>query len=166
MRLIYLPTGATVLLDIAAWLVIHLVVSAGFSALPLRHFDASGRWFRARSWERDGEFYAAAFRIRSWKRLLPDGAPLLGRLGFPKRHLTDTSTAHLETFIAETCRAEVVHWIILACAPWFFFWNKPGVGMLMLVYAAVENLPLIATQRYNRFRLFRVVGKRRAASAR
>jgi glycosyl-4,4'-diaponeurosporenoate acyltransferase len=166
MRLIHLPTGVTVLLDITAWLVIHLGVAVGFSALPLHHFDAEARWFRPRSWERDGEFYATAFRIRSWKRHLPDGAPMLGRLGFPKRSLTDTSTGHLQTFIAETCRAEVVHWIILGCAPLFFLWNKPFVGALMIVYAAAENLPLIATQRYNRFRLLRVVRKRRDSNAR
>jgi glycosyl-4,4'-diaponeurosporenoate acyltransferase len=166
MRLIHLPTAATVLLDIVAWLVIHLAVAAGFSALPLRHFGADACWFRPRSWERNGDLYARAFRIRSWKRHLPDGAPMLGQLGFPKRHLADTSSDYLRSFVAETCRAELVHWIILGFAPLFFLWNKPGVGVLMLAYAAAENLPLIATQRYNRFRILRVIRKRGATNAR
>jgi glycosyl-4,4'-diaponeurosporenoate acyltransferase len=166
MRLIHLSTGATILLDIAAWMVIHLAVALRGSQLPLHRFDPSARLFRPWRWEHDGAFYAHTVHIGSWKELLPDGAPLLGRLGFPKRRLADTSSEYLANFVGETCRAELVHWIILSFAPLFFFWNRPSVGALMIVYAAVENLPLIATQRYNRLRLQRILAKRKARDAR
>ena len=166
MRLIQLPTFPTILLDIAAWAVIHMAIAVMGSKLHSDRFHPARPWFRARHWERDGEFYVRIVRIREWKRYLPDGARVLGQLGFPKHRLADTSAAYLTRFIAETCRAEWVHWLILASSPLFFLWNKPVVGTLMVAYAAVENLPLIAAQRYNRLRMMRVLARRQAADAR
>ncbi len=45
-------------------------------------------------------------------------------------------------------------------APLFFLWNKPGIGWIMIVYALIENLPLIMAQRYNRIRFKRLLGRK------
>ena len=55
--------------------------------------------------------------------------------------------------ICETCRAELTHWLTMVFAPFFFLWNKPFVGWIMIAYALAENVPLIMAQRYNRSRL-------------
>jgi glycosyl-4,4'-diaponeurosporenoate acyltransferase len=90
---------------------------------------------------------------------LLDGSKLLKYKSFPKKHLGEKNEPYFNSFLTETCRAELTHWIIMLFAPLFFLWNKPGVGLIMVFYALIENLPLILAQRYNRIRLKRVLEK-------
>ena len=160
MRLVHLPTLWTILLDIAAWGIIHLAVVACMVRIPRSRFDASGRLCAARPWERDGRFYETRLRVRSWKAHVPDGAGLSRGRGFPKRRLEGRDPSYLGLFLVETCRAEWTHWVIMGFAPFFFLWNKPWVGWVMVGYALAENLPLIAVQRYNRLRFRRVLARK------
>jgi glycosyl-4,4'-diaponeurosporenoate acyltransferase len=161
MRLIHLPTFWTVVLDIIVWFVIHMGVVYAMVRIPLKRFDPEGSLCRSRNWERDGRLYQDVFKIRKWKKHLPDGAPVLGKNGFPKSKLSSRQKDYFETFLGETCRAEWTHWSIMLFAPLFFLWNTVAVGFIMLFYAAAENLPLITAQRYNRCRFRRVLGKER-----
>ncbi|MGZ8219873.1 glycosyl-4,4'-diaponeurosporenoate acyltransferase CrtO family protein [Methylomagnum sp.] len=160
MRILSLPVVWTVALDILAWLLIHMGVALALARWPLNRFDPKGGWYRIRVWEYEGRIYERTFRVRSWKKYLPDGAPLLGRYGFPKQRLGARSAEYFRAFARETCRAELAHWIIPLFAPLFFLWNRPEVGILMMVYAVVENLPLIVAQRYNRARLLKLLERR------
>ena len=164
MRLVFLPTLWTVLLDILAWGVIHLAVVVVMVHLPRTRFDPDGLVCRPRSWEARGRFYEQRLRIRSWKERVPDGAGLSRGKGFPKKHLEGRHPSYLEAFFRETCRAEWTHWVIIGFAPFFFLWNKPWVGWIMVGYALAENLPLIAVQRYNRLRFRRVLTGKGAGS--
>ena len=155
MRLIHLPTGWTVFIDFLAWFIIHMGVAWYVVRIPLQRFDPHGWLFRTRRWEKGGAFYQQVFRIKKWKHRLPDGAPLLGNRGFPKKKLREKTPQYLRAFARETCRAEVCHWLTLLFAPFFFFWNPLWVGFFMILYALMENLPLIMAQRYNRARLRR-----------
>lgn len=159
MRLIELPLVWTVAVDILAWLLIHMGVALTMARLQDARFLPRGGWFRLRGFEGAGEFYERRFRIRGWKKHLPDGAPLLGRYGFPKQRLEGKSPEYFRAFARETCRAELTHWIIAMFGPLFFLWNRPGVGLLMVVYGLAENLPLIIAQRYNRARLLRLLDR-------
>ena len=161
MRLIHLPTFWTVAIDIIAWFVIHIGVVHIMVGIPPKRFDPEGRLCRSRKWERYGRMYQDVFKIRKWKKYLPDGAPFLGTKGFPKSKLGSRQRDYFEAFLVETCRAEWTHWIITLFAPFFFLWNTVAVGFIMLFYAAAENLPLIMAQRYNRGRFRRVLGKER-----
>ena len=82
--------------------------------------------------------------------------------GVSKRTLAARDPAGLHRFAAETRRAERVHWVLLGCGPLFFLWNPFPLGLAMLAYALVANLPCIVIQRYNRARLDRI-GRRRGA---
>lgn len=157
MRLIHLPAAWTILVDVVAWFVIHVGVVWWAVRIPLQSFDPEGWLFQARPWEEEGTVYRRYLRINAWKQFLPDGAPLLGSRGFPKRRLQARTPEYLRTFVKETCRAELTHGAILLFAPLFFLWNRPGVGFFMIFYALAENLPLIIAQRYNRARLRRIV---------
>ena len=53
----------------------------------------------------------------------------------------------------------VVFWIMVLFAPFFFLWNPLWVGFFMIPYALAENIPLIMAQRYNRYRLRRVLSE-------
>jgi glycosyl-4,4'-diaponeurosporenoate acyltransferase len=156
MRLIYLSTFWTVIIDIIAWFVIHLAVVFVAVRIPRSYFKPDNLLFRTRIWEKNGRLYQSVFGIKKWKALAPDGAGWFRDRGFPKKKLKTRNVDYLKTFLIETCRAEWTHWIIILFAPFFFLWNKPFVGFIMILYATLENLPLIMIQRYNRERLRRI----------
>lgn len=156
--LLDLPTLPTILLDIAVWMIIHVGVSYLMIHIPLDSFDAGSWLYRQRKWERGGKIYVRIFRLKKWKRRLPDGAALFKK-GFQKKHLKELDDVYLDDFIRETSRAELAHWIMFLLSPVFFIWNPWYVGIVMIVYALLVNLPCIAIQRYNRIRLRRVYSK-------
>ncbi len=160
MRLVHLPTIWTIVLDILAWLIIHLAVVAFMVRLPRSFFNPDGPLYRPRLWERGGRVYERLARIRSWKQHVPDGAEWTRDRGFPKKRLQQSDAGYLRTFLVETCRAELTHWVILFFAPLFFFWNKFWVGWIMIAYALAENVPLIMVQRYNRQRFRRILSRK------
>lgn len=157
MRLVHLSTFWTVIVDCIVWFIVHMGVAWLLVRMRARSFDPESPLCRCRDWEKDGSLYQKHFRIRRWKHRLPDAAPLLGERGFPKKKLRDKSPAYLSSFLTETCRAEIVHWVIILFSPLFFLWNPLWVGFLMIFYALAENLPMIMVQRYNRYRLRRVL---------
>ena len=164
MRLIYLPTLWTIVIDFVIWFIIHVGVVAIMVRIPAKHFDSNYWLYRSRKWERNGNVYQEVFRIKKWKQHLPDGARVLGRLGFQKKQLNGTSPECFGAFLIETCRAELTHWILILFAPFFFLWNRPGVGLFMIFYALLENLPFIIAQRYNRYRFRRLLEKNKFKS--
>jgi glycosyl-4,4'-diaponeurosporenoate acyltransferase len=157
MRLIHLPTFWTIVIDFIAWFIIHMGVVLCIIHVPFKSFDPEGWIYRARAWEKNGGIYTRIFNIKKWKKCLPDGSKLLRYRSFPKNRLEEKNDLYFASFLQETCRAELTHWIIILFAPFFFLWNKPGVGWIMIFYALIENLPLIMAQRYNRIRLKRVL---------
>ncbi len=159
MNPIYLSSELAIALDLVAWLAIHLWTAWLGSRLPARKLARDSWLCRQRAWEHGGELNARSFGIRRWKHLLPDGASLFPD-GFAKRHLRATSSEYLETFIRETRRAELSHWLAVLAVPVFFVWNPWWVGLAMLGYALAANGPCIITQRYNRARLLKVVTQR------
>ncbi len=157
MRLMHLPTFWTIVIDFIAWFIIHIGVVSIMVRIPARHFDPNDWLFRGRKWEREGDVYPDLFKIKKWKQHLPDGARVLGRLGFQKKQLSEKSAEYFRDFLMETCRAELTHWVLILFAPFFFLWNRPGVGLFMIFYALLENLPFIIAQRYNRYRFRRLL---------
>ena len=151
MRLIILPLGWTVLVDVVAWLAIHLGVSWLFTQFSDKIFNPEGPVFRIRSWEKIS-FYEKGCRIKLWKGRLPDAAAWFAG-GFPKRSLHSRNTSYLDRFVRETCRGEATHWTTASFSLLFFLWNPLWVGFMMVGYAVALNLPCILTQRYNRIRL-------------
>lgn len=150
------PLGVAV--NFFGWPVIQVGLTSGFLRLAPNRFSKD-TWLTApRSWERNGHFYLEFFAIRSWKRMLPDGAPWFG--GFAKKDLRGHQTAYLSRFLVETRRAELAHWTMLGCLPIFFLWNPPWACGVMSAYALATNLPCILVQRYNRIVLARVVATR------
>src|SRR5690606_31478651 len=97
--------------------------------------------------------------IRRWKDRLPElGGTFRG--GVSKRSLASRTTADLDRLVAETRRAELVHWAIPAITPLFLLWNPPALFAAMVAYAVVANVPCLVVQRYNRGRLQRVFDRR------
>lgn len=156
--LIRLSPGAAVLVSCVAWAAIGLTTGLVAHRLPTRRLDHDSWLTRPRAVERGGRLYER-LGIRRWKDRLPEQGALF-RGGFSKRGLRDRSADHLERFVVETRRAEVVHWANAAAGPVFWVWCPPGLGAVMVVFGVTVHLPFVCIQRYNRFRLQRVLARR------
>ncbi len=141
----YLRFGATV---VGIGLLAHVIGEA----LPRRRFHYDRRPYLPWKWEKQGRFYERTLHISRWKDLTPDKSQAV-RSSVPKSIGTDTTAAHLESLLAETCVAEAVHGVLLILSP-VMFWTMdlplsiPG----FVIYAAANAVSLII-QRYNRPRL-------------
>lgn len=159
MQIIYFSSTLTnVLAIILLWTAIQLIVPLFCLQISDKCLSASSGIFKTFEWEKDGEFYNKVFKIKKWKHLLPDGGAAT-KNGFKKRHIDATSKENLCEFNTESCRAELVHWILI-----FPFWvigfiAPPFVIPVMLLYALVANLPCIIAQRYNRPRISKLLAK-------
>jgi glycosyl-4,4'-diaponeurosporenoate acyltransferase len=150
--------------NVIGWPVIHLGVSFVTLRLPQDLFEHDTWVTVPRKWERDSRVYRDGLAIRTWKSMLPDGAPWLG--GFAKKKLKQRDESYFTQFLAETRRSELAHWCMLCCLPVFFLWNPPWACCVMTAYALAANLPCILAQRYNRIVLDRILQTRRRAPAR
>ena len=151
----HLATPITIIIDIVAWFIIHMSVSYIMTRQQLTSFKPDSWLYRQRSWEKNGRIYERLFRLKSWKKKLPDGAAVF-KNGFEKKRLKETSQRYLLDFISETCRAELTHWIVLLFGFIVLIWNIWWVGIVMIIYATIANMPCIITQRYNRIKLRRI----------
>jgi glycosyl-4,4'-diaponeurosporenoate acyltransferase len=143
-----------VLIDAVVWVVWS--VTSGYIAhrLPLSRLQRDEGLLRLRPPER--RFYVRVCRIKRWKDKLPEGGDIFPG-GYNKSHLRGRDVAALARFAAETRRAEITHWLIMAAGPVFLLWNPWWLGMIMLAYAVIANLPCLIVQRYNRARLLRLI---------
>ncbi|HSH58104.1 MAG TPA: hypothetical protein VK988_00365 [Acidimicrobiales bacterium] len=145
--------------DVVAWA--GIAVGAGYLVhrLPSHLLEGDGWLFRQRGWERDGRFYVSTLRIRRWKALLPEAGDAFEG-GFNKATLAAFDDEHLRTHVRETRRAELAHWLIVGAGPLFLVHNRWYDVVAMQVLALALSLPCIASQRYNRIRLQRVLAGR------
>lgn len=137
------------------WILIHF--GAGYLAhhLPGGVLAALPLVNRSYRWEVSGRLYTW-LGIRTWKDHLPEAGDFYAG-GFSKRNLRSRDPVYLQRFVLETSRAEFSHWLTWGMALTFFVWNPWQVGVVMLIYGAIVNLPCILIQRYNRVRLMRAV---------
>lgn len=164
MRILTLSPEWTLVLDLAAWLFFHLGIGFTLSQIPVAWFHTESRLYRTHAWEKGGEVYDQWLRVKFWKRWIPRGSMLYPNT-FSLQHIENYSVAYLERYLAETCRAEVCHWLMVFPGFLFFLWNSGQVGWLMVGYAVLNNLIPIALQRYNRPRVRRLLAAARQRDA-
>ncbi|MEY4298141.1 MAG: hypothetical protein RLZZ423_1320 [Cyanobacteriota bacterium] len=113
-----------------AWL---LPAAAAPGAVPAR--PAANRWQR-----------------RRWTRWIPDAGPALPG-GIRKASLARRDPQALRRLIAETRRAELVHWALWPAWLLTALWLPPPGVLINLLFATAFNLPCLLLQRLNRGRL-------------
>jgi len=131
-----------IFLNIFTWILIHLGMSYACTRIPLQKFNSPNRFFRLKKWENDGRFYEKFFRIKAWKEKVPDGARLF-RGGFPKKNLEQKNFKYLNTFLLETCRGELTHWLQILPVWVFFLWNVWWAGISILQVKCLFNDNLV-----------------------
>ena len=114
------------------------------------YFDVSKRQYKAHPWEQYGKWYQEKLNIKKWKDILPQH---IGKDGFSKKSFTQVSIDYIDEFILETCRGEWDHSRNCLYGLISLAISSPAVGVLFLLLTLLVNLPFIAIQRYNRFRL-------------
>jgi glycosyl-4,4'-diaponeurosporenoate acyltransferase len=95
---------------------------------------------------------ANPLQMRRWKRCIPDaGGALPGGIG--KASLARRDPQALQRLIAETRRAELVHWALWPVWLLTVLWLPPMGVLINLAFATLFNLPCLLLQRLNRRRL-------------
>ena len=155
MQIIFLPKRVMILSYFIVWPVMQILIAVIGNTFGDEHFDPNCFWLRPKKWERNGLIYKKVFKIHKWKHLLPDGAKVYKK-GFQKKHIKNDDPVYLKAFIAETGRAETIHWVQIIPFWVFGLWSPPRVIGYMFCYAIVMNMPCIMAQRYNRPRLVRI----------
>jgi glycosyl-4,4'-diaponeurosporenoate acyltransferase len=156
-----MASGDTPLLVMATsglWLGWSLLVGALANRVPLTWLSdpaggtaSGGHAVSARRYER-------WLAIRRWKPWIPDAGNALPG-GIRKASLARRDPAALRRLIAETRRAELVHWALWPAWLLSALWLPPLGVAINLLFATLFNLPCLLLQRYNRRRLQRVVAR-------
>jgi glycosyl-4,4'-diaponeurosporenoate acyltransferase len=154
-----MPQGLTIVVDVVAWGAFHAVTGYAAYRLDDERLSRDGWLLRPRRFETGGRWYRRRLRIDRWKDRLPEAGGLF-RGGVSKRHLPAFDRAGLQLFARETRRAELTHWWAMGCGPIFVLWNPPLASALLVAYGVAVNLPFIAIQRYNRFRIQALMARR------
>ncbi len=159
MQLIFFDGNEIIYINIFAWLIFHLLSALIGTVSPDSKLDAKSFVFRIRDWERKSDIYKNIFKVHKWKHLLPDAGSWF-KNGFAKRKMSSLKSSYMQVFVRETCRAELIHWLGILPAALFFLWNVWWVGLIMVGYALLVNMPCILAQRYNRIRFTRILENR------
>lgn len=129
----------------------HMGISWACELLPRSLFEKA----LPDSADRSGFLYRRVFFIHRWKHLLPDAAPWVS--GFPKAKLSSADPCYLRTFVAETRRGELAHWLQWIVISSFIIWNPFPAILIILTYAVILNLPCILNLRHTRRRLIHLL---------
>ncbi len=153
---LYMPQAVTIAVDVVAWGAFHSVTGYAAHRLDPSRLERDGWLLRPRRFEAGGGWYRRWLRVHRWKDKVPEAGGLF-RGGISKRHLPGRDVEGLQLFARETRRAELAHWWAMGCGPVFVLWNPPLPAGLLIGYGVLINLPFIAIQRYNRFRLLALI---------
>jgi glycosyl-4,4'-diaponeurosporenoate acyltransferase len=156
MQIVFFAPLQTFLLDVVAWIFFHLGIGFCSSKIPIGKFDPDQRFFQTFPWEKGGAIYQKLFRVRSWKKFIPQGSALY-KNAFSLQHLTTKDPAYLERWLRESIRAEFCHWVMILPGFFFVMWNDVVGSWLVMAYALITNLVPIVLQRFNRPRMRRML---------
>jgi len=123
---------------------------------PQKLLNPNNKLFRTKSWEAGGEIYQRLFKVRSWKAALPELSDFFKKL-FPKKKIKTFNSEYLQSYITESCRAELTHFCIIGITLLFPLWAGFSVALIIIYISVLLNLPFIVIQRYNRPRIQRLL---------
>ncbi len=129
--------------------------------IPPKFYSEKNPLFKQRFWEFDGRTYEKILFIKLWKDKIPEAGEMIRINPFNKKRLRSLDKAYIQRFIVETCRAELVHLLIIAFYPFSFIFNPTLGDYIMATLCIITNLPCIIIQRYNRIRFLKLLERTR-----
>ncbi|MEN6570838.1 MAG: hypothetical protein ABFD24_03255 [Anaerolineaceae bacterium] len=152
MRILFLDSFETLVVDILAWVIFHLSIGYTTSKIHVDKFNPDRKWYQTKPWEKGGEVYQQIFRVKDWKKFIPSGAALY-KGAYEIKNMVSYSVQNVRLWLKESCRAEFCHWMMILPGFFFFLWNSTAGAWVNLAYAILNNLVPIVMQRYNRPRV-------------
>lgn len=163
MQIFYLTNQQMVILFFILWPVIQVGSAILALYIPDKYYHYAKFPYKTLRIEKNGSIYQSIFRVKNWKHLLPDGAKAWKKKGYEKKHIKNFDHDTINKFLVESCRAELTH-ILPILVVWIFFLFTPfHIGLIMVVYSIITNLPCLIVQRYNRPRLISLLNKRKTS---
>ena len=163
--LLKLPIFIGNLFRLAFWYIVVGAISFFIGqSLPRKNFDPQAFPYRTFKWENGGRIYLK-LRIQFWKDKVPDMSRYITTM-FRKKLNVMRSPDYMESLIAETCVAEIVHWGLVFVSPIFMVLMEGALGVIGAILFALGNLPFVLIQRYNRPRLIQLMERQREADRR
>ncbi len=145
-------------INIAFWTALHILGAAFITSfVPKKIYEPSNLLFKERAFEKN---LYNVIKVSKWKGKLP----IYQKKGaLDRKHIPENlSIDHLEQFVIDTCKAELVHLLIgiLGFSSVVFVICKVEPFFTFIVIAIVMNfaqIPFILVQRYNRPRLLKLI---------
>ena len=156
MKIIKLLIQKEFLLNLLTFFFFSVIITYLSNKMPNRFYSSDSWLLRQREWEKRGIFYQRVFRVKLWKKLMPELGDIVKSV-FPKKRIKEYTREYLKKYIFESCKSEVTHWCIIFSTLLFFLWNEFKPAMMMVLLAIILNLPYIIIQRYNRPRIMVMV---------
>lgn len=156
MQVILFKPVETWIINVICWIIFHLGIGYSCSKIAIDKILLNSWLYKTFAWENNGTIYQNIFRVRSWKRFIPQGSAIYPG-AFSLQHLKSIDPAYLDRWLRESIRAEYCHWMMILPGFAFFLWNDVAGGVWVMVYALVTNIVPIILQRYNRPRIRRLI---------
>lgn len=160
MQIFFLPDYIMIILFFIIWPTIQVGSALIALYIPDRLYKYNKFPYKPLKIELKGDIYQILFRVKKWKHLLPDGAKAWKKKGYEKKHIKGFDNETLNKFLIESCRAELTHILPILMVWVFFLFTPPMVGLIMVIYSLITNLPCLIVQRFNRPRLINLLDKR------
>jgi len=138
--------------NLIMFIIISVCVTLTSMLFPHRLLNPKNKFFRAKTWEAGGEIYQRLFKVRYWKAALPELSDFFKKL-FSKKKMKTFDSEYLQSYIIESCRAELTHFCIIGISLLFPLWAGLSVSLIIIYISLALNLPFIVIQRYNRPRI-------------
>lgn len=132
----------------------HLILSWLCERIPRHYFEIT----QTNKSSPPSPFYTKVLHIRSWKDRLPTAPRWISP--FSKAQISSLDNSYLQSFISETRRGELSHWLQWGAISLFILWTPFPASLIILVYAALSNAPCILNLRYTRQRLIKLQRQR------
>jgi glycosyl-4,4'-diaponeurosporenoate acyltransferase len=145
-----------IILNTGTWVFWFYII--GFFASKLNNSFLEKDYILTRlfRFEKDASWFRKYLKIDKWK----DKVPELGgffKEGFQKRSISFGEKNQLLTFVRETRRAELAHWLMTSGWILTILFNPLWAIIFNLIFAHLVNFPCLVIQRYNRARLLKVL---------
>ena len=157
MKLIKLILQKEFAANIITFFFLSVIITYISNKLPESTYSDKSWLLRERAWENKGRIYQKLFKVKQWKKYMPELNDFVKSV-FPKRQIREFTGEYLKQFIFESCKSELTHWGIIFSSFLFFFWCDFSSAVLMVAIAATLNLPYIIIQRYHRPRIMEITG--------
>ena len=142
--------------NLITFIILTVCVTLTSMLFPHKLLNPNNILFREKSWEAGGEIYQRLFKVRSWKAVLPELSDFFKKL-YPKKKIKTFDAEYLQSYITESCRAELTHFCIISITLLFPLWAGFSASLFIIYISVLLNLPFIVIQRYNRPRIQRLL---------